>query len=78
MSRRSQFTTGSVLLAIGLGLMAYTVWVMQGLPYVYVPVLTWIASLEYAVSRYWWEDAQVVYVSWRRRSQPPASGTRDA
>ncbi len=65
MSLRLQFTTGTLLLLAGLLLMAYALYSLQGLPYVYVPVLMWLTFVEYAVGRAWWTDVRDLYAERR-------------
>lgn len=65
MSVEKQFATGTLLLVAGALLMAYTVYALEGLPYVYTPVLAWLVLVEYAVGRAWWDDAQDLYATRR-------------
>lgn len=69
MSLRIHLTTGTLLLLVGLTMMAYTVNRIGDTPVVCVPVLAWLAWVEYAVARAWWPDAQEAYAAWRTRTQ---------
>ena len=57
MSLRVQFSIGTLLITAGFLLMAYTMYAMEGMPYVYTPVLAWLSLVEYALLRAWWSDA---------------------
>jgi hypothetical protein len=60
-------TGGMCLLLIGLSLMVYTVYALGPLPFVCLPVLAWLAFVEYAVARVWWTDLRETTAPGRRR-----------
>jgi hypothetical protein len=57
----AQVTSGTLLILAGLGLMSYSIYALEGIPYVYLPVLLWVTTVEYMLCRTWWEDVKEVY-----------------
>lgn len=68
MSLRAQLGIGTLLIMAGFLLMAYTVYALEGLPYVYMPVLLWLSFVEYALCRSWWPDVCEVFSQRRERA----------
>lgn len=48
---------GTLLALTGLGLMAYTVYELHGIPVLCGVVLAWLGFVEYVVVSAWWPDA---------------------
>ena len=60
-----QVLAGTVLILSGVGLMAYSVWALSEVPYVYLPVLLWVTFLVGMVGRDWVQDIRDVFTTWR-------------
>ena len=52
--------TGSFLLLMCVGLMAYTVTALREAPYACAVLLGWLCFVEYALGRAWWLDVKTV------------------
>lgn len=64
---KRQLTMGTLLLCAGLGLMAYTVKALYGMPELCALALCWVCFVEYAIVRAWWVDVQEARATVRRQ-----------
>lgn len=55
-----QLAAGTTLLLLSVALMAYTVYMLYGMPLLCAVVTGWLAFVQYAVGRAWWTDVQEV------------------